>query len=64
MSLKLCFKLETPAGYTIKLHQRRRDCFRVTYGSEVHDNLDYATACYRLGQAIMHASTCVGKVRS
>lgn len=58
--MRLCheFKeLETPWG-PIKLEQRGKDNFRVTYGLQVDDNLTYGQAAAKLGQAQMHWPAC------
>ncbi len=49
-------------GYGIKLEQRANGKFRVTYGKQVDDGLDYANAALHLGASIMHALACEGKL--
>ena len=64
--MKLCHEfadLKTPWG-PIKLEQRGRNNFRVTYGKEVKDRLTYSEACSALGQAQMHWLACEGKLNN
>jgi len=42
----------------ITLEQRSDLTFRVTYGREVTDNLNYSRAAAVLGSCIMHALAC------
>lgn len=60
--MKVC--LELPAGerldFPVKLEQRGRDSFRVTYGLQVKDHLDYASAELELGLCLMHSLACAG----
>jgi hypothetical protein len=60
-----------PRGFTlvrafpdllIKLEQRTNKAalFRVTYGLEVRDELPYALACKKFGEAVFHALACDG----
>lgn len=55
--MKLCYETKL-AGFPIKLEQRGRDNFRVTYGAQVDDSLPYDRAALKLGAAIMHALAC------
>ena len=48
---------DTPWG-PLKLEQRGRDSFRVTYGLQIDDKLSYAQASAQYGQAIMHWLAC------
>ena len=59
--MKLCYSTKC-AGYPIKLHQRGKDNFRVTYGLQVDDGLTYGAAAAKLGQALMHALACESKL--
>lgn len=62
--MKLCHEftdLATPWG-PIKLEQRGKDLFRVTYGLEVKDGLTYAQAGEALGLAQMHWLAFAGKL--
>lgn len=61
---ELCWETQL-AGFTIRLEQkrnRRSVAFRVTYGKQVKDYLDYADAAKELGACMMHALACEGKV--
>ena len=60
-SLTKCFEIKG-LEFPIKLEQRANKKFRVTYGQEVSDNLDYGTAAEKLGDAIMHALAIAGKL--
>lgn len=53
--------LQTPWG-PVKLEQRGKDNFRVTYGKQVDDYLCYTDACAKLGQAILHHLACEGRL--
>lgn len=46
----------------VTLQQRRQNCFLVRYGREIHADLTYSEACYRLGQALMHQLACDDKL--
>lgn len=52
------------AGYTISLTQRGRNSFRVQYGQEVRDERTYEAAARDLGECIMHALACEGKINN
>ena len=56
-----CFTLDSMA-FPIKLGQQGPDNFTVTYGKQVDSNLTYGDACSKLGQAILHALACAGKI--
>ncbi len=56
-----CFTLDS-MGCPIKLGQQGPDNFTVTYGKQVDSNLTYGDACSKLGQAILHALACAGKI--
>jgi hypothetical protein len=45
-----------------KDHATGMDCFRVTYGRQIDDDLTYGEACAKLGQALLHYLSCEGKV--
>jgi hypothetical protein len=60
MATKICFET-TLAGFPIRLEQRGREAFVVTYGQQV-DKGDYEHASRKLGQAIMHALACEGRL--
>lgn len=50
------------AGYPISLVQTGFDRFTVQYGQQRMDNLDYCRAAAKLGESIMHAIACEGKL--
>jgi hypothetical protein len=50
------------AGYTIKLRKRSANSFTVVYGKQVKRLLTYADAAKELGQCIMHALACEGRL--
>jgi hypothetical protein len=60
MGNKLCFK--TTICWDITLHQTGRDMFVVKYGSQVKPFLNYGEAAKELGECIMHALACEGKL--
>ena len=53
-------------GYAllIKLHQQGKNKFTVTYGKQIDANLSYADAASKLGEALMHALACEGKLNN
>lgn len=59
--MKTCYSVEI-GGFAIKLQQRGVDRFRVTYGMQVDDNLNYARAAAKFGEAVMHALACEGRL--
>lgn len=46
----------------VVLQQRGIDKFRVVYGREVCDNLNYAKACFEYGRCVFHSLACAGKL--
>jgi roadblock/LC7 domain-containing protein len=50
------------AGYTIQLRKRSANSFTVVYGKQVKPLLSYADAAKELGQCIMHALACEGRL--
>lgn len=52
----------TIGGLPITLIQTGVDRFTVAYWKETNGGLTYAEACAKLGQAIMHALACDGKL--
>ena len=54
-----CYELPE---FKIKLEQTGIDLFTVTYWLQVETDLDYATAARRLGEAVMHALSCDGRI--
>lgn len=67
---KLCFATGGPNGFKgaprgsqlIELRQQGRDRFSVRYGLQLRGGLDYASAARELGECIMHAGSCDGKI--
>lgn len=55
---KLCYQQDL-----VSLQQRTDLKFLVRYGKEIHSSLDYTTACFRLGQSLMHQATCDGMIQ-
>jgi hypothetical protein len=51
------------AGFPIKLEQSGKDRFTVIYGRQIDQDISYRLAAARLGEAMMHALTCEGKIR-
>lgn len=50
------------ADFDITLHQNGSDSFRVSYGAQVSRGLSYADAARELGESIMHALACEGRI--
>lgn len=50
------------ARFDIELLQHGRDRFSVRYGKQHDGFLNYADAAAKLGEAIMHALACEGKI--
>jgi hypothetical protein len=50
------------AGFVIALAQAGPDDFTVRYGKQTDAGLTYADAAAKLGQALMHALACEGKL--
>lgn len=48
--------------YGLLLEQRANGTFKVTYGKEVKDNLEYAEAAKEFGLCLFHALACEGKL--
>lgn len=61
-NLKVIYE-QANGNYPIRLEQYSANSmrFRVTYGKQVDDRLDYADAAAKLGEAIMHCAACDGK---
>lgn len=61
--MKTC-RQETLSGFTIKIeqHEDTRALFRVSYGSQVRDNLTYAEAAKEYGLCVFHALACDGEL--
>lgn len=60
--MRLCLTVPNGTPWTVKLEQRANRLFRVTYGKQVDDHLTYSDAAAKLGQAIMHAAACEGRL--
>lgn len=52
--------IEIPHQYPIKLEQHANGTFRVTYGAEVKDHLDFEDAPHEFGRCVFHALACAG----
>ena len=50
------------AGYQITLMQNSKGEFVVQYGYQQYTTKDYSEAAKELGQCIMHALACEGKI--
>jgi hypothetical protein len=50
--------------FPIQLSQQAKNRFTVVYGLQIDERLTYASAASILGQAIMHASACAGKLKN
>lgn len=50
----------TNTDIPVTLEQRSNGRFRVTYGCEIRDNLDYADAARIYGECLFHSLTCAG----
>lgn len=59
--MKTCYDV-TIADYPIRLVQVNSDCFDVVYGLDVNKGLNYQQAATALGECIMHALACEGKL--
>ena len=58
---QVCFEL-TGGAFPIRLTQTGMRSFTVQYGKQIERGLSYSTAAAKLGQAIMHAAACDGKL--
>jgi hypothetical protein len=61
--LRVCWDT-TIASYLIELSQQGVDRFTVMYGQQIDNRLTYRDACAKLGEAILHALACEGKVEN
>lgn len=48
---------------SVTLEQRANGKFRVVYGLEIHDNLNYSEAAREYGFCVMHSLCCSGKIK-
>lgn len=73
MKTKLCFSADamslpivegkpTASRWLIQLSQTGIDRFEVRYGAQANTSLSYGQAATKLGQALMHALACEGKL--
>lgn len=60
--IRTCFEHTIASNWVIKLEQRGKDNFRVSYGADVKDNLTHNAAALQLGAVIMHALACEDKL--
>jgi len=61
----VCFNHDEPGQYPVKLEQHEGPIassprFRVTYGKQVRDDLNYAAAAREVGYCLMHQAGCAG----
>lgn len=61
MKKTLCWKYDELA-FPIELWQTSKYSFTVVYGKQVMKRLPYHNAAEELGQCLMHALTCEGKI--
>jgi len=61
MKKTLCWKYDDLA-FPIELWQTGKSLFQVIYGQQVSNHLDYGDASAELGESIMHALACDGKL--
>lgn len=59
--MKTCIELKD-VSFRVKLEQHGPDNFRVTYGKQVTDGMNYRDAALELGACLMHALACDGKL--
>lgn len=52
----------TIAGFRIVLIKDRQKLYRVVYGQQTKPFLDYTEAAHELGECIMHALQCEGRL--
>jgi hypothetical protein len=57
--MRTVYKLDNIA---LEQHDNKGKRFRVTYGKQVTDNMDYRAACFELGACIMHSLACDGLI--
>ena len=58
---KLCFEI-TSLAFPIRLYQKGKNRFDVHYGKQLRLGLTYQAAAKDLGQSILHALACDGKI--
>lgn len=59
--ITVCYMVEN-LEFPISLQQHGKDNFTVVYGLQVDKQLNYGNAAAKLGQAIMHALACEGRL--
>lgn len=59
---KPVFTTTIHGSYDVSIAQTEAGRFTVTYGKQVHADLDYSAAGLDLGLSIMHALVCAGKL--
>lgn len=57
--MKTCIELKE-LEYPVKVEQRGKDNFTVTYHLQVRKNLTYAEAAHEFGECVFHALACGG----
>lgn len=58
-----CYE-NTDLPFPLKLEQSANGKFRVTYGQQIFDKLDYGQAAKELSECLMHALACDGKLET
>ena len=62
---RTCFEIpDTEIAYGIKLTQQGKNKFTVRYGAQTEQHLTYEEAGKSLGEAILHALCCDGKIET
>jgi hypothetical protein len=61
MKSTICFETEL-AGFKIALIQTGKNTFTVVYGLQTFKKMGYQSAAKELGECIMHALNCEGKI--
>lgn len=46
--------------FPVNLEQHDNGFFRVSYGLDISDHLDYISAAHRFGECVLHSATCEG----
>jgi hypothetical protein len=59
--MSTCLRLPDLA-FPVTLEQSPRGLFRVTYGKQVREGLDYSAAAKEFGLCVFHALACDGKL--
>jgi hypothetical protein len=61
---RLVDEFRIPEQFPIAIWQRSKNTFAVTYGLQLAKDLSYAEASYELGECLLHAMSCAGKIKS